>query len=146
MTAVAGRLHAAPGWGAREYRRSKDFSRTAIGARTPVLSSDSAVVRTWAGSENAYHRRVKAESLGPQLGEADASQQVFDFASGVAVGAAVTPGLAGRRSPGAAIERAGVAGAAEPAAVGPAGGRADEGPLAHGFAADQQWTLGRIRR
>ena len=53
-----------------------------------MLSSDSAVVRTWAGGENAYHRRVKAESLGPQLGEAGASQQVFDFASGVAVGAA----------------------------------------------------------
>src|SRR5712691_9139676 len=63
----------------------------------------------------------------------------------------VTPGsvrrwhrdLAGRRGGGAAVPGAGVAGEAEPAAVGPAGARA--GPVAHGFAGDQRWTLGRIK-
>ena len=43
------------------------------------------------------------------------------------VGAAVAAGLAGRRGRGAAVQGAGVAGEAEPAAVGPAGGRAAEG-------------------
>jgi hypothetical protein len=31
------------------------------------------------------------------------------------------------------------------AAVGPAGGRAGQGPLAHGFTGDQYWTLGLIK-
>jgi hypothetical protein len=45
----------------------------------------------------------------------------------------------------AAVQRAGVAGEAESAAVGQAGGRTGKGPLAHGFANDQWWTLGRIK-
>ena len=57
----------------------------------------------------------------------------------------MAPGLAGRRGRGAAIQGAGVAGEAEPAAVGPAGQELRRGPLAHGFAGDQRWTLGRIK-
>ena len=146
MTAVAGRLHAAPGQGAREHRRSKDLSRTAIGAPTPVLSSDSTVVRTWAGGQNAYHRRVNAENLGPQLGEAGASQQVFDFASGVAVGAAVAPawqdgGARAQRPKGPVSQER-----LSPQQWARLEAELTKGPLAHGFAADQRWTLGRIRR
>jgi Winged helix-turn helix len=57
----------------------------------------------------------------------------------------VAPGLAGRRDAGAAVQRAGVAGEAEPAAVGPAGVGTGKGPLAHGFAGSQYRTPGRIK-
>ena len=40
---------------------------------------------------------------------------------------------------------AGVAGEAEPAAVARLEAELDRGPLAHGFAGDQRWTLGRIK-
>ena len=62
------------------------------------------------------------------------------------VGAAVAPGLAGGRGQGAAVQGAGVAGAAEPAAVEPLEAELRKGPLAHGFASDQRWTLGRGSR
>ena len=61
------------------------------------------------------------------------------------VGAAVAAGLARGRDGGVAVEGAGVAGAAEPAAAGPAGDGAAERALAHGFADDQRWTLGRVK-
>ena len=55
-------------------------------------------------------------------------------------------GLAGWRDRGAAVQRAGVAGEAEPAA---ARARLEaelrRAPLAHGFAGDQRWTLGRVK-
>ena len=53
--------------------------------------------------------------------------------------------LAGGRSRGAEVPGAGVAGAAESAAVRAAGGELRKGSLAHGFAGDQRWTLGRIK-
>ena len=57
----------------------------------------------------------------------------------------MAPDLAGRRDRGAAVQRAGVAGAAEPAAVARLESELRKGPLAHGFAADQRWTLGRVK-
>jgi Winged helix-turn helix len=57
----------------------------------------------------------------------------------------VAPGLAGRRGRGAALEGPGVAGEAGPAAAGRLEAELNKGPLAHGFAGDQRWTLGRIK-
>src|SRR5438045_1761510 len=45
-----------------------------------------------------------------------------------------------RSDPGAGVGRTAVAGP-----VGAAGGELRRGPLAHGFAGDQRWTLGRIK-
>ena len=73
------------------------------------------------------------------------SQIAHDFAGHPGVGAAVAPGLGRGRDRGAAVAGAGLGRAAQRAAVGPVGVRAGEGPLAHGFAADQRWTLGRIK-
>ena len=53
---------------------------------------------------------------------------------------AAPPAIPGRYSPGA-----GVAGEAEPAQWARLELELRKGPLAHGFANDQRWTLGRIR-